>query len=78
MTYTRTHVYVTFANPHLACGECRAPVPRWHDPERCGCKETGFQNIPCGHQADTIDLCPSWGPVDGCRCPEPHRSDGEK
>lgn len=24
--------------------------------------------VPCGHIGTYRDLCPSWGPVDGCRC----------
>lgn len=68
-THTRTHVLITFADPYLRCDQCREWVPRWHNPDRCGCDEPGWHNDPCGHQAGTTTACPSWGPVDGCRCP---------
>lgn len=47
-----------FANPYLACEECGARVT--HRP--------GNHNQPCGHRASFESVCPSWGPVDGCRC----------
>lgn len=71
-THTRTHVVVGFADPHLICDRCKRPVPAWHDPDRCGCGERGWQNQPCGHQAGVTSTCPSWGPVDGCRCRDKH------
>lgn len=67
-TFVRTHVLITFADPFLICDQCHQPVPRWHNDERCGC-EGGFWNEPCGHRAGVTGTCPSWGPVDGCRCP---------
>lgn len=70
-THTRTHVTIQFANPHLKCDECGQAVPRWHDAAQCGC-EAGFWNEPCRHKASVISACPSWGPVDGCTCTEPH------
>jgi hypothetical protein len=72
MTAVRTHVYVTFADPYLRCDDCGERVVRYHDPARCGC-DGGAHNVPCGHLGVT-SLCPSWGPVDGCRCPESHRA----
>lgn len=67
-TQTRTHVYITFANPYLVCETCRQLVPRWHNPDQCGCDEP-TTNEPCGHQhAGVTSVCPSWGPVDGCEC----------
>lgn len=67
-TYTRTHVYVQFADPYLVCDGCGEQVTRWHDDERCGCGETWW-NEPCGCRRAGVDsTCPSWGPVDGCRC----------
>lgn len=68
VTRTRTHVFVDLSDPYLTCDHCRAWVPRWHDPQRCGCGELGWQNQPCGHQAGATTVCPSWGPVDGCQC----------
>lgn len=73
MTYTRTHVSVGFADPYLKCDECGESVPRWHDPEQCGdSDEFGSWNEPCRHRAGVTSTCPSWSPVDGCRCPETH------
>jgi hypothetical protein len=67
-THTRTHTNIAFANPYLRCDRCRAWVTAWHNPDRCGCGENGWQNQPCGHRAGATTVCPSWGPVDGCRC----------
>jgi len=69
-THTRTHVHVTFADPYLTCDQCGEWVDAWHDPQQCGCDDSGWQLLPCGHQAGTTSVCPSWGPVDGCRCQE--------
>lgn len=68
MTHTRVHTYVAFADPHLVCDLCRQPVTRWHDPAQCGCGLPGWWNAPCGHHAGATSTCPSWSPVDGCRC----------
>lgn len=70
-THTRTHVFVTFANPHLVCDRCHQPVKSWHDDQACGCDDTWW-NRPCGHIAGVLNTCPSWSPVDGCTCTEPH------
>jgi hypothetical protein len=69
-TFTRTHVLITFANPYLMCDHCKIRVERWHDPQRCGCGNGDWSNEPCGHNAGVTSACPSWGPVDGCRCAE--------
>lgn len=67
-THTRTHVTVDFADPYLICEDCRRSVTGWHHDELCGCDET-FWNEPCGcRRAGVTSTCPSWGPVDGCRC----------
>jgi hypothetical protein len=65
--HTRTHVYLTFANPFLACDACGERVRSGHDGGKCGC-EWGSCNWPCGHNAGATSVCPSWSPVDGCRC----------
>lgn len=65
MTITRTHTEtfntIEFADPFKQC-------------EVCGCRVTGvlmtkgrWPNLPCEH-VGYKDACPSWGPVDGCRC----------
>ena len=70
VTHTRTHVYITFADPYLTCDRCHAWVESWHDDTRCGCDST-FWNAPCGcERAGVTTVCPSWGPVDGCQCME--------
>jgi len=66
-TFTRTHVSVEFANPHLRCDHCQVFVESWHDNDQCGCDAVCW-NVPCGHQSGVTSLCPSWGPVDGCTC----------
>ncbi|MGW7630502.1 hypothetical protein ACWGKO_16425 [Streptomyces griseoincarnatus] len=68
-THTRTHVYVTFANPYLVCNLCRQPAPRWHNNDKCGCTASCWLD-PCGHTAEAVSVCPSWSPVDGCTCRE--------
>ena len=73
-THTRTHLAITPANPFLACVTCDKRVEAFHDDE-CGCPESGgpLLLMPCFHRSDYRDLCPSWGPVDGCQCSVPHR-----
>lgn len=69
MTFTRTHVYVSFANPFLVCDLCRQPAPRWHNNDKCGCTEECWLD-PCSHNAEAVSVCPSWNPVDDCQCRE--------
>jgi hypothetical protein len=69
VTHTRTHITITPANPFLACSACAKRVEAFHD-DRCGCGESGPMNLPCGHYGGYEDVCPSWGPVDGCQCRE--------
>lgn len=67
-TYTRTHVYIDFADPCLVCDKCDQWVTSWHDNDQCGCDDTWW-NEPCGCSRAGVDsMCPSWGPVDGCQC----------
>jgi len=66
-TFTRTHIVITPANPFLSCAACHKRVEAFHD-GRCGCDLTGPVNMPCFDHGDYDDLCPSWGPVDGCQC----------
>ncbi|MFM9703636.1 hypothetical protein [Streptomyces galilaeus] len=69
MTHTRVHTYITFANPHLVCEQCRQPATRWHDRHKCGCDTRSWID-PCGHNAEAVSVCPSWSPLDGCLCQE--------
>lgn len=71
-THTRVHTSVTFANPFLICGACKRRARGFHDPQKCGCAAE-HHLTPCGHAAEPIDTCPSWGPVDGCTCTPPHQ-----
>ena len=67
-TYTRTFTATVPANPYLRCSQCGARVEYWLDGE----SEIGepVRNYPCEHASDYVDVCPSWGPVDGCQCQE--------
>jgi hypothetical protein len=69
VTHTRTHATITPANPFLACRQCGKRAGQFHDPA-CGCELSGGLQplMPCFHRADYDDLCPSWGPADGCQC----------
>lgn len=70
VTHTRVHTFITFADPYLTCDRCGAWVDRWHNNDQCGCDGPCW-NEPCGHEhASVTSACPSWGPVDGCRCAE--------
>ena len=60
---------ITPANPFLACSTCGKRAEQFHD-DRCGCTIERPVNFPCGHEGGYDDLCPSWGPVDGCTCLE--------
>ena len=73
-TRTRTHPAITPANPFLVCKQCGGQVEAFHD-DQCGCDESGgpLLLMPCFHRSDYDDTCPSWGPVDGCQCEEPHQ-----
>jgi len=63
-TYTRTSNSTGFADPYKQCLKCGGWV-------------TGVLDspgppivLPCNHEGTYRDLCPSWGPVDGCQCLE--------
>lgn len=58
-----------------------APVTLFADPYKkcvtCGLWADGVFDVPgpivvapCGCRSNYLDVCPSWGPVDGCRCAE--------
>jgi hypothetical protein len=70
MTTTHTHVIEEFANPFLRCDTCGEWVLGWvrHEGQVPECQHLG-QLYPCGHVGAT-SVCPSWSPVDGCRCLE--------
>lgn len=61
-TYTRTHNTIHFADPYKQCRKCLA----WVDGVLDAPGPTVV--VPCEHQSDYRDVCPSWGPVDGCGC----------
>ena len=66
LTVTHTSVYnaIQFADPYKQCEACGG----WVD----GVLDAPGPVIvlPCEHQSSYRDVCPSWSPVDGCRCPE--------
>jgi hypothetical protein len=64
MTYVKTYTKIGFANPHLRCDDCGAPV--------AAMRSDTHANLPCGCGADVTSECPSWGPVDGCFCSPRH------
>lgn len=72
ITRTRTHTFITFANPNLVCRACRTPMPRFHNHERCGCTDVDMDRNPCCGQYGTDSACPDWNPVDGCLCGDGH------
>lgn len=51
-----------FANPYMRCAEPGCEVRVTSRPGVC--------NVPCGHRAPAVSLCPSWSPVGGCLCIE--------
>lgn len=62
-TFTRTYNAVRFADPYKRCLTCGQWVDGYLD------KPGPVMVIPCEHEANYEDVCPSWGPVDGCTCP---------
>ena len=62
-TYTRTFNADVPACPYLRCDICEARVEFWLD-----IPDEPLRNEPCGHEKGYHDVCPSWGPVDGCSC----------
>jgi hypothetical protein len=64
-TYVQTYTIRRFADPYKrcrTCGEWIEGVQEWSG-------SLSDTNHPCGHPLGYDDLCPSWGPVDGCTCP---------
>lgn len=63
-TFTRTYNATIYADPYKQCRQCR----NWID----GALDVPGPLLltPCEHRSDYRDLCPSWGPVDGCTCAE--------
>lgn len=67
VTHVSTYNKVKYADHYVVCGACGGWV-------------TGHLNMPEGHGIDLVmpcehdrgsrDVCPSWGPVDGCQCQE--------
>lgn len=51
-----------FADPYKKCRKCGG----WIDGAFDGAGPLTL--LPCGHQSDYLDICPSWSPVDGCNC----------
>lgn len=53
---------IAFADPYKVCNSCGGWVTGVLDMP--GTRLT----VPCEHDRDYSDVCPSWGPVDGCQC----------
>lgn len=73
MTHVSTYNAVLFADPYKVCNQCGGWVDGVLDMP--GVPLT----VPCEHRSGYTDVCPSWGPVDGCQCMEhlgyvPHRA----
>ena len=63
-TFVRTYTITVPADPYLVCEACGERIEGFFDDAE---RPT---NYPCEHEAGYSDLCPSWGPVDGCQCNE--------
>lgn len=61
-THTQTFNAIHFADPFKQCLKCGGWVDGVLD------KPGSTVVIPCEHESDYRDLCPSWSPVDGCCC----------
>lgn len=62
VTHTTAYNMITFADPYKQCLRCGG----WVDGVL---KAPGPVIVtPCEHQSEYRDVCPSWGPVDGCTC----------
>lgn len=51
-----------FADPYKKCRACGQWIDGTED------QPGPLVLIPCAHRSDYRDVCPSWGPVDGCTC----------
>jgi hypothetical protein len=68
ISHTTTHTFTVerYANPFLVCTTCKQKVVgHIVSPEHV----ENWTNYPCRHMGIT-STCPSWSPVDGCRCLE--------
>ena len=65
VTHTRTFAVVVYANPYNACDVCHRRAAGYYR-DRPGPP----LNWPCDDRGGFASVCPSWGPVDGCRCIE--------
>lgn len=64
VTHTKTWNATTFADPYKVCEHCGQWITGVLD------KPGPLILVPCEHESDYRDVCPSWGPVDGCSCVE--------
>ena len=64
VTHARTWNIISYADPYKKCLKCG----NWID----GALDAPGPLIlvPCEHQSDYRDVCPSWSPVDGRGCAE--------
>ena len=73
ITHTTIHTFNVehYANPFLVCNECERSVTGYIivTDEYASDHIENWANYPCLHIGITSQ-CPSWSPVDGCRCQE--------
>jgi hypothetical protein len=62
VTHTSTYNAIYFADPYKQCIKCERWIIGVLD------KPGPLVVIPCEHESDYRDVCPSWSPVDGCEC----------
>jgi hypothetical protein len=63
-TFTRTLERIDFADPYKVCNRCSG----WVDGVLANPSGPDL-TAPCEHRSGYRDVCPSWGPLDGCSCP---------
>lgn len=80
VTHTSTYNVVNYADPYKQCVRCCGWIDGALD------KPGPLVLVPCHHESDYRDVCPSWSPVDGCTCTKygishpmrPPANDGKK
>lgn len=63
-THTMVAAEVDFADPYKTCDSCGEWITGVIDFDG-----DPLMLAPCEHTSSYRDVCPSWGPVDGCKCP---------
>lgn len=58
-------LYELITNPWMHCAVCDGEV---HS------RNNGL-NVPCGHRAEVVSICPTWEPFYGCDCDQRRRAE---